>query len=143
MTHFERLEDLYAKAPIHRFYEQIKLLIEEGKTTISLPIDERYFHGAMAIHGSVYFKLLDDAAYFACQSKTKDFFLLTKTFTVDLKRPVTSGILTAKGEIVQLTDELIIGRATLTNEDGKICATGSGEFRKSKISLFDLNGYAG
>ena len=36
-----------------------------------MPIKKDYFHALEAIHGSVYFKILDDAAFFAAQSVVK------------------------------------------------------------------------
>lgn len=141
MNHFQRLMRLYDKAPIHDFYKGITILVEDKKTTISLPIDSRYFHGGMAVHGSVYFKLLDDAAYFACQTQIHDYFILTTNFNINLRRPITSGIITATGEFESMNDSIIIGKSTLTDEHGKICGTGVGEFMKSKTCLEDLKDY--
>ncbi|MBI3135544.1 MAG: PaaI family thioesterase [Bacteroidetes bacterium] len=141
MNHFQRLMRLYEKAPIHNFYQGIKLLVDDKKAIISLPIDERYFHGGMAVHGSVYFKLLDDAAYFACQSQIYDYFIVTTNFNISLRRPIVSGTITATGEFECFDENIIRARATLTDENGKVCGTGIGEFMKSKTALEGLNDY--
>lgn len=141
MDHFQRLIRLYEKAPIHNFYQGIKMTLEDKKATITLPIDTRYFHGGMAVHGSVYFKLLDDAAYFACQTQIHDYFILTANFNISLRRPITSGIITAIGEFESMNETVIIGKSTLVDENGKICGTGTGEFMKSKTRLEDLKDY--
>ena len=141
MDHFQRLMRLYEKAPIHDFYQGIEMTVEDKKATIRLPIDQRYFHGAMAVHGSVYFKLLDDAAYFACQSQIHDFFILTTNFNISLRRPITSGVITAIGEFESISEVIIIGKSTLLDENGKLCGTGLGEFMKSKVGLGDLRDY--
>ena len=48
---------------------------------------EHLFHAAGAVHGSVYFKMLDDAAWFAVNSLLTDEFVVTASFTVYLTRP--------------------------------------------------------
>ena len=141
MTHHERLIRLYKKAPIHDFYQGLDLQLEAGKAVITLPVDARYFHGGMAVHGSVYFKLLDDAAYFACQTMVHDFFILTTNFNISLRRPITAGLLTATGLFESVSDNVLKGTATLTDDQGKVCGTGTGEFMKSKTGLGDLRDY--
>lgn len=141
MNHFERLSKMYLSAPIHDYYKGIELIISTCMAEIKLPVDERYFHAAMAVHGSVYFKLLDDSAYFACQSDVPDFFLLTKKFTVELKRPVTEGSMIATGKLVSSDGHTYFGQSEITNLQGKIIATGQGEFVKGKTGLADVKGY--
>ncbi|MBL7898940.1 MAG: PaaI family thioesterase [Crocinitomicaceae bacterium] len=142
MNHFERLTRLYQKAPIHDFYKNISIEISDQSCTISLPVNSSFFHGGMAVHGSVYFKLLEDAAYFACQSQVTDFFILTTNFTISLTRPVTKGILTAKGSFVSFDGVVFKGTAILTDSNGKLCGRGEGEFRKSKTSLSEIADYS-
>ena len=141
MEHFDRLKRMYLGAPIHHFYEGITMSLDTGKCAISLPIDQRYFHAAMAVHGSVYFKLLDDACYFACQSLIHDFFLLTAHFETDLKRPITEGLITANAEFKVNSGHKFEAQATLINSDGKICGAGKGIFVKSQLKLEELTAY--
>lgn len=141
MEHFERLITMYRQAPIHEFYENIRMQLEPGLCSISLPIDRRYFHAAMAAHGSVYFKLLDDACYFACQTKITDFFLVTTHFEIDLRRPIQEGEVIARGEFLSETDGKYMAQATLINSEGKVCGTGKGVFVKSRTALTDVKMY--
>lgn len=141
MEHFERLKTMYSLAPIHNFYEGIELIVSENKAEIILPIDQRYFHGGMSTHGSVYFKVLDDAAYFACQSVITDFFIVTTNFSINLLRPITGGTIRAVGEIDFVSANLFTASAKLYDERGKLCATGQGQFLKSKLSLADVDDY--
>ena len=48
-----------------------------GQARITFTIDERVFHAAGAAHGTSYFKMLDDAAFYAANSLVTDRFLLT------------------------------------------------------------------
>lgn len=141
MNHFERLRKMYLSSPIHDYYKGIELNISTGLAEIKLPVDVRYFHAAMAVHGSVYFKLLDDSAYFACQSNVQDFFLLTKNFTVELKRPVTEGCMIATGKLVSFDGHTYFAQSEILNLQGKILATGRGEFVKGKTGLDQVPGY--
>jgi acyl-coenzyme A thioesterase PaaI-like protein len=45
----------------------------------------------------LYFKLLDDAAFFAVNSVVRDVFVLTVSFNIYLTRPVSAGELKASG----------------------------------------------
>lgn len=141
MNHYERLLKMYARAPIHDFYKGIEMVIEPKKSTITLPIDARFFHGGMATHGSVYFKLLDDAAYFACQSEIDDFFIVTTSFNINLLRPITKGIIKAVGEVDFMSLNLFTASAKLYDEKGRLCGTGQGQFMKSRMALESVADY--
>lgn len=141
MQHFESLKKMYSLAPIHQFYQGIELLLEPNKAEIHLNIDERYFHGGMSTHGSVYFKLLDDAAYFACQSVIEDFFIVTTNFNVNLLRPILKGKIYAKGEVDFISQNLFTASSKLYDEKGRLCGTGQGQFVKSKLALSAVKDY--
>jgi len=141
-THFEKLQKMYSKANVNtQFYESTECKIELEKATVSLTISNKYFHGGGAIHGSVYFKLLDDSAYFAANSIVTDVFLLTTSFNVNLIRPVTKGVITAIGKVRFKSENIFTAESTLYNQAGKEVAFGTGNFAKSKIALSAEIGY--
>ena len=45
------------------------------------PVKEEFWHTAGGLHGSGYFKLLDDEAFFAAQSMNPTHFVVTTSFT--------------------------------------------------------------
>lgn len=140
--HFERLEKMYLKANVNtEIFDTTECKIEDRKSTISLTISEKYFHALGAIHGAVYFKLLDDAAFFAVNSIVHDVFVLTTNFNINIVRPVNSGKITAVGKLKFASRNLFIGESTLYNEAGKEIAFGTGHFAKSKIELSTKIGY--
>ena len=59
-----------------------------GVARIHFTIDERYFHAAGAAHGTSYFKMLDDAAFYAANSLVTDRFLLTTAFNLLFTKPL-------------------------------------------------------
>src|SRR3546814_14933783 len=61
-AHFRALESLYRSAPINRLFRSQLTIPEEGRSIIHFDVDETQFHAAGAVNGTVYFKVLDDAA---------------------------------------------------------------------------------
>jgi uncharacterized protein (TIGR00369 family) len=138
--HYQRLERMYRSAPINRYF-QPELKVGDGTAEIVIAVREDFFHAANAIHGSVYFKALDDAAFFAANSLVSDVFVLTVSFNIYLTRPVSSGTLRAVGKVVHRSKALILADAELTTEDGKSAGRGNGTFMPSKIALSPDIGY--
>lgn len=94
-----------------------------------------------AIHGSVYFKLLDDASFFAVNSLIEDAFVLTTSFNINLIRPANHGKITAIGQARFRSKHLFAAESTLYNSAGKEIAFGTGNFVKSKVGLSEEIGY--
>jgi acyl-coenzyme A thioesterase PaaI-like protein len=94
--HHRKLERLYLSAPTNAYYKPA-ISIDAGSAEIQIEVRPDFFHAAAAVHGSVYFKLLDDAGFFATNSLVPDVMVLTANFTIHLLRPVSSGRLTARG----------------------------------------------
>lgn len=133
---------MYSIAKVNTsFYESTECVIELEKATISLTVSDKYFHALGAIHGSVYFKLLDDSAFLAVNSIVADVFLLTTSFNTSIIRPVSSGKITAKGKVRFQSKNFFVAESTLYNDSGKEIAFGMGNFVKSKISLSPEIGY--
>jgi len=140
--HFRKLERMYLSAPVNNLlYNGITIIISDQKAELTLRIEEKFFHAANAIHGSVYFKMLDDAAFFAVNSIVKDVFVYTVSFNVQLLRPVSSGIIKSIGELKFKSSNLFIADSTLLDENNKLVGRGSGNFMKSKIDLTQEIGY--
>ncbi len=140
--HYDKLERMYLQANINtKIFDTTEVKISEEMAQIKLEISDKYFHALGAIHGSVYFKLLDDAAFFAVNSIVKDAFVLTTSFNVNLIRPVNTGTITAIGKVKFRSRNLFVAESTLYNEEGKEVAFGTGNFSKSKIELSEKIGY--
>ena len=133
---------MYLTAPVNiQLYNGITIIISDQKAEITLKIEEKFFHAANAIHGSVYFKMLDDAAFFAVNSIVKDVFVYTVSFNIQMLRPVSSGIIKSVGELKFKSSNLFIADSTLLDENNKLVGRGSGNFMKSKIELTQEIGY--
>jgi len=139
MSHFDALERMYVSAPINQFFKP-GIHIEAGRAEIRMTVRPDMHHAAHAAHGAVYFKLLDDAAFFAVQSLVDDTFVLTTSFTVYLLAPVVEGEMVASGRVVHQSKRLFIGESTV-ELDGKLVARGSGSFMRSTVRLGSGIGY--
>jgi len=109
---------------------------------IHFDVDERHFHAGGAAHGTSYFKMLDDAAFYAANSLVSDRFLLTTAFNLLLTRPITGGPVIAEGRWISGKRRVFIADARLIDADGEEAARGTGTFMRSRIPLAALPGYA-
>ncbi len=141
--HYRKLENMYLlSAPINKeLYQGIQLHVSKEKAELTLTIESKYFHAANSLHGSVYFKMLDDAAFFAVNSIVYDVFVYTVSFNIQMLRPVTVGLIRSVGELKFQSANLFIADASLFDENNKLAGRGTGNFMKSKIELTENIGY--
>ena len=140
--HFRKLERMFHGAPINRYFAPVLRIIEEGRAELTIPIKPDFFHAANAVHGSVYFKALDDAAFFAANSLVSDVFVLTVSYNLHLTRPISEGEMRASGRVVHRSRNLIIADAELLDSADRQIARGTGTFMRSQIPLSPEIGYA-
>ena len=140
-THFRKLENMMHGAPIVQL-TGARARIEDGAAEISLDVRPEFFHGAKALHGAIYFLLLDNAAFFAVNSLVDDVFVLTSSFTTYLTRPITGGAIRAVGKVVNRGRTQFIAEAILYDAAGKEAARAKGVFVRSAIPLGPEIGYA-
>lgn len=138
--HFRRLEAMYASAPVNRFHRP-SLEVRQGEAAVEFEVRPEFHHAAGAMHGSLYFKALDDAAFFAANSLVEGRFVVTVSFTVHLLRPVAEGTLRAEGRVVHSTRRLLFAESVLVDADLNELARGSGTFTPSTILLDERVGY--
>jgi uncharacterized protein (TIGR00369 family) len=139
-AHWRALERMYLGANVNRYF-QPTVEIGEARARVTIPVQESSFHAAGALHGSVYFKALDDAAFFAAQSLEAEVFVLTATFEIEFLAPVTAGTLDAVGEVVERGHRTIA--TAVATVDGRQVARGRGEFARGRMRLDEVPGYAG
>ena len=139
--HFRALEKMYLAAPINEIFKP-DIRVAEKRAEISIVVSPALFHAAGAVHGSVYFKMLDDAAFFAANSIVPKRFVLTTAFTTYLTRPVSSGRITSVGNVVNTTKSQIIAESVLRNDQGQEIGRGNGIFVRGKTRLVDALGYS-
>ncbi|MGW8121509.1 PaaI family thioesterase [Roseivirga echinicomitans] len=141
LEHFRRLERLFDAAPLNQgIFAGSQLSVSDREATLELTIGSQYFHAADAMHGAIYFKLLDDSAYFASASVERTFFLLTKSYTIHFRRPVFEDHLKAIGKVISVNEKEIISSSEIYNQEGKLVAHGEGVFVRGPKRLEELPG---
>ena len=141
-SHLRALEALYRHAAINRHFRSTIELSEQGMARIRFDVEESMFHAAGAAHGTLYFKMMDDAAFYACNSMVTDRFLLTTAFNLNFTRPLRAGPVVAEGRWVSGRRRVFVGEARLIDAEGEEAARGTGTFMRSHIPLAGLAGYS-
>lgn len=140
-AHFRALESLYGEAPINRGFTSSLEIVEPGFARIRFEVQKDHFHAAGAAHGTLYFKMMDDAAFYACNSTVSDRFLLTTAFNLVFTRPLRPGSAVAEGRWISGKRRVLVGEARLVDSQGEEAARGTGTFMRSRIALSGLPGY--
>lgn len=139
--HWRALESLYASAPVNSLFKSKLEIVGEGLSRITFDVDESVFHAAGAAHGTIYFKMLDDASFYAANTMVSDRFLLTTSFNLHFARPIKGGRVIAEGKWISGRRRVLIGEARLVDEEGEEVGRGTGTFMRSQIKLSGLGGY--
>jgi len=140
-AHHRALEQLYAAAPINALFRSQLHIIAPGEAQIRFFVDPSTFHAAGAAHGTIYFKMLDDAAFYAANSLVSDRFLLTTGFNLHFTKPLRGGEVVAHGRWISGKRRVFIAEAHLVDEEGDEIGRGTGTFMRSHIALSGLPGY--
>jgi uncharacterized protein (TIGR00369 family) len=131
---------MYAAAPINEFFLP-QLAVSEGESIIEIELSEKFHHAAGGVHGSVYFKMLDDAAFFAVNSLETEVFVLTTSFTTYITRPVAEGKMKAIGKVVNKNNTQFIAESIVYDSNDQEIGRGNGVFVRSKQLLSETKGY--
>ena len=141
--HHRALERLYASAPINAKFASTLTISGEGRSRIAFAVTPDLYHAAGAAHGALYFKMLDDAAFYAANTLVTDRFLLTTSFNLHFTRPVRGGEVVAEGRWISGRRRVLVAEAWLTDAEGEMIGRGTGTFMRSHIPLSALAGYGG
>ena len=140
-AHLRALEALYASAPVNGLFASQLTLPEAGRSEISFTVAPESFHAAGAAHGTLYFKMLDDAAFYAANGLVSDRFLLTTAFNLHFTKPMRVGEARAEGRWISGKRRVFVAEARIVDAEGEECARGTGTFMRSHIALSGLDGY--
>jgi uncharacterized protein (TIGR00369 family) len=139
--HWRALENLYASAPINQLFDSQLTITGDGAARIAFTVDERFYHAAGAAHGTIYFKMLDDAAFYAANTHITDRFLLTTSFNLHFSRPIRHGRVIAEGRWISGRRRVLVAESRLIDDEGEEISRGTGTFMRSHIPLSSLAGY--
>ena len=141
-AHHRALESLYRSAPINRAFPSELEIVEDGFARIRFEVSQDHYHAAGALHGTAYFKMLDDAAFYAVNSMVTDRFVLTTAFNLLFTKPLKAGTIIAEGRWISGRKRVFVGDARLIDSAGEEAGRGTGTFMRSQIALSSLPGYS-
>ena len=139
--HYRALERLYASAPVNEKFCSHLEILGEGLSRLTFSVTEDVYHAAGAAHGTIYFKMLDDAAFYAANTLATDTFLLTTSFNLHFTKPVKEGDVVAEGKWVSGRRRVMVAESRLVDSEGEEIGRGTGTFMRSRIPLSSLPGY--
>lgn len=142
LSHYRALERLYQSAAINGVFPSRLTVTGEGRSRIDFAVTSAVYHAAGAAHGTIYFKMLDDAAFYAANTMVTDHFLLTTAFNLHFTRPVQSGEVRAEGQWISGRRRVLVAEARLVDSEGEEIGRGTGTFMRSRIPLSSLPGYS-
>ena len=140
--HYRALERLYRSAPVNALFASKLEIPGQGEARLVFDVTESCYHAAGAAHGTLYFKMLDDAAFYAANTFVTDRFLLTTSFNLHFTKPVRTGQVVAEGRWVSGRKRVFVAESRLVDADGDEIGRGTGTFMRSHIPLSGLPGYA-
>ena len=140
--HWRALKGLYTSTPVNSLFSSQLTITGEGTARIAFDVDERCYHAAGAAHGTIYFKMLDDAAFYAANTLVTDKFLLTTSFSLHFTRPIKSGRVVAEGRWISGRRRVLVAESRLVDAEGEEIGRGTGTFMRSRMALSSLPGYA-
>ncbi|CCK80289.1 MULTISPECIES: PaaI family thioesterase [Desulfobacula] len=138
--HYTKLENMMHSSPFSRLVDA-KVSVKQGEAHITLPVKKEFFNAVGAMHGTLSFFALDNAAFFAANSLVEDVFVLTTSFTTYITRPVSEGVVKSIGKVVNQNRSQFICESVLFDSNDKEIARATGIFVRSKIPLSDKIGY--
>jgi len=141
--HWRALESLYRSAPINDLFRSDLEITGTGAAMIRFLVEAQNHHAAGAAHGTIYFKMLDDAAFYAANTLVTDRFLLTTSFNLHFTKPVKEGEVVAEGRWVSGRKRVLVAESRLIDAEGEEIGRGTGTFMRSRIPLSSLPGYSG
>ena len=141
LSHYRALERLYSSAPVNMLFQSELKIEEEGRARLVFQVTEASYHAAGAAHGTIYFKMLDDAAFYAANTMVSDRFLLTTSFNLHFTKPVKEGEVVAEDKWVSGRRRVLVAESRLIDADGDEIGRGTGTFMRSHIPLAGLPGY--
>lgn len=140
--HYRALERLYRAAPVNALFASRLDIVGEGRSRLAFTVDRAVYHAAGAAHGTIYFKMLDDAAFYAANTLVTDRFLLTTSFNLHFTKPVREGEVVAEGRWISGRKRVLVAESRLVDAEGDEIGRGTGTFMRSRIALSSLAGYA-
>lgn len=117
-SHCQKLAGMYNGMPFNKDLQPQMEFVNLGECKVEAEVSSKFFHGGGIIHGSIIFRLLDDACTFAAWSYVEDKVCVTKNLHIHYQSPINIGTMQAYGKVLDIsqTANEITVEGTLFNE---------------------------
>ena len=139
-AHCKKLESMYLTAPCNEYYEP-GIRISDGEAEVVIPVQDKFLDSAGFVHGSVFHRVMNDAALFAANSIVPKEMMLSTGFHIQFTSTIAEGELIARGRVIGTSDDHCLAEAVVLDSGGEELGRGTGTFVKSEISLSPEMGY--
>lgn len=127
----ESLMDRYLGAPHNEFFDAgVRIL--EGEAEIVIPIQDRFLGPTGAVHPSVCFTAMADAAMLAVNSLVDKAYVVAVRFDIHLTHLIADGQLIARSRYLGMSENDYLAESALMDAEGQELGHGSGAFRESE-----------
>lgn len=132
--HLRRLERVYHAAPTNGL-TPARLALQSAAARLEMDIRDAYRQAVGELHGMLYFKVLDEASFYAANTLVDDVFLTTAAMHVQFLRPVDGAHLVATAQVVHAARSSFIVDAEARDASGRLLARSSGTFVRTGAAL--------
>ncbi len=96
---------------------------------IDLPYNPSLDHALGGIHGGIYSTMIDNAAWFVSAAISPlSTWVATSDLSIRLLEPVSESHMYSIGNVIKTGKRIIVAKADLFEESGKLVGTGTGSF---------------
>ncbi len=135
-SHTQKLAQMYNQMPFNDDLKPQMDIISLGECKVLATVNPKFFHGGGIVHGSIIFRLLDDACTFAAWSLVDTHVCVTKSLHIHFQKPINQGTMQAYGkvqEISQTANEISV-EGNLTNQGQEVARCTAIIARMSSLS---------
>lgn len=121
-SHAQKLALMYNQMPFNNDLKPQMDIISLGECKVEAAVNSKFFHGGGIMHGSIIFRILDDACTFAAWSLVETHLCVTKSLHIHFQKPVHQGMMQAFGkvqEVSQTANEITV-EGTLLNQGQEV-----------------------
>ncbi len=121
-SHAQKLTFMYNQMPFNDDLKPHMEIIALGECKVEAEVNPKFFHGGGIVHGSIIFRVLDDACTFAAWSLIDTHICVTKSLHIHFQRPINQGTMQAYGKVLEIsqTANEISVEGTLRNQGQEV-----------------------
>ena len=117
----------YLNHPMHKGLN-LNVTMSQGVATVEMTVSPEICNLVGILHGNYYFKIMDDACFFAALSLNKHEFVATANFNIHYFSPASKGQLIASAQVVHARGTKYVCECTIVDKEQKKYGCGSGLF---------------